>query len=346
MTEQKVEITTRTILTAILLVIGVIFLYLVRNIILIFLVAITLASALEPLVASAYRKLKWPRSLTVILVYVVVIGGLGFFFYKLTPPFVHQFQELGKQYEEFTNNVLSGDSGRFFNLVNVRDAVNDFFQNVAGSPQSAFAQTLNILNSLLGIIAILIISFYLVVQQGAIRDTIKEIIPQHHREKALSVVTAIQRKLGFWLLGQFILSLTIFLVTYIALSLLNIPLALALAGLAGILEILPFLGPIIAAIPAILVAFTISPTMAVIVALLYVGVQQAEGYILVPKVMEKTVGINPLMVLFAILIGFQLAGILGALIAVPIVAASTVLIQAYVFGENPKAPPAVDQLTL
>jgi predicted PurR-regulated permease PerM len=126
--------------------------------------------------------------------------------------------------------------------------------------------------------------------------------------------------------GQIILSFFIFSLTYIGLSILGIKYALFLALIAGILEVVPYVGPFLSAIPAIFFALIQSPALVVGVIVLYVIIQKTEGYILVPKVMEKTVGTSPLVVLLALLIGFKLAGILGLLLAVPLAGAISIVI--------------------
>ena len=347
-TEKTIEISTGTILRTIIILVLVFFLYLVRDIVLLFLIAFTLASALEPLVSSARRRFRLPRGLTVFLVYIVVIGLIGLFFYALTPSFVEQFKELGMRYESFSESIEKGSGvfEEFLRRTGLASSLGTLFAGITGVSGGAFGTAVGFLTGLLEIISILVISFYLVIEQGAIRTAISQWVPDTYRDKTLNVVTTIQRKLGLWLLGQLILSLTIFLVTFIVLSILNVNLALALAALAGLLEIVPFLGPFIAAIPAILVAFTQSPTLALFVAVLYLLIQKAEGYVLVPKIMQKTVGVHPLVVLMAILVGFKLAGILGALLAVPVVAAGSVLFEAYVVGRMPQPPAPAEEVTL
>lgn len=342
---KTIEISTSTILKGVFVILGLAFLYMVNEVLLLLLISITLAAALEPLVATANKRLKFPRPLTVLLVYVFVLGLLGAFFYVLTPAFIEQFRQLGVKYGEFITSVEQGQGAfyEFLRSVGVSDSLKVLVEDFTGL-SAGLGTAVGFLTGFLEIIAILVISFYLVVEQSAMRATVRQLLPDKHREKAVKTITTIQRKLGYWLLGQLILSFTIFLVTYLLLSLLDVNLALALAALAGILEIVPFLGPIIAAIPAVLIAFTQSPALAVFVVILYLLIQKTENYILVPKIMEKAVGLHPLLVLFAILIGFQLAGIFGALLAVPVLAAGSVIVQAYVFNQQPSAPDSTKSL--
>ena len=132
-------------------------------------------------------------------------------------------------------------------------------------------------------------------------------------------MSLVDEKLGAWLQGQVILSLSIALLTWTALMILSIPFALPLAILAGILEIVPTLGPTLSAIPAVVVALTISPTTAVVIVITYVLIQALEGQLLVPKIMERAVGLNPVVVILGVTIGANLMGLVGALLSVPFI---------------------------
>jgi predicted PurR-regulated permease PerM len=184
-----------------------------------------------------------------------------------------------------------------------------------------------VFDGLFTFITVLVVSLYLVAEQKGMRQFIHDVVPSHHQDFTINLIDKIQKKMGQWVLGQLILSLSIFAVTFIGLSLLHVKYALFLAMLAGLLEIVPYIGPILSAVPAVFFALIQSPTLAAAVVVLYILVQKAEGYILVPKIMQKTVGVSPLVVLIAILVGFKLGGILGLLLAVPLAGAITVVIE-------------------
>ena len=154
----------------------------------------------------------------------------------------------------------------------------------------------------------------------------KVITPDHVHEELGRITEKIQNKIGQWLRGQLILMAIIFFVTFIGLKIIGVPYALVLALVAGITEIIPYAGPILGAMPAVFIAFTISPVKGLLAVLLYFLIQQAENHLIVPKVMQRTTGLNPIIVIVAVLVGAQLAGVLGALLAVPIAAALEVVI--------------------
>jgi predicted PurR-regulated permease PerM len=169
-------------------------------------------------------------------------------------------------------------------------------------------------------ITVLVIVFYMTVEQNGTKKFIQSIAPIKYQPYLLQLIAKIQNKMGSWLRGQLLLSLIIGITTYIGLSILHVKYAMLLAILAGVFEIIPFIGPILAAIPAVFFAATDSTIRAFITAGFYVVVQQLENNLLVPKVMQQTVGLNPLVVLIAVLIGARIAGFLGVVLAVPIAA--------------------------
>ena len=175
----------------------------------------------------------------------------------------------------------------------------------------------------------MVISFYLVAEEKGMKSFISTLIPAHHQEFTLNLVEKIQKKMGLWILGQIIVSFIMFVTTWIGLLLLHVPYALILAVIAGLLEVIPYIGPFLSAVPALFIAILQGPALAIAVGVLYLLLHELEGYILVPKIMEKTIGTSSLSILIALLVGFKLAGIVGLVISVPIVAALTVTINEF-----------------
>jgi len=170
------------------------------------------------------------------------------------------------------------------------------------------------------LIAILVISFYLVVEKNGVDRLVKQAVPRNLQNKVLKIISKIELKLSRWFVGQLGLGLIIGLMSYIGLSILGVPYALVLAIIAGLFELIPYIGPWLSAIPAVLIAATISPALAAAVLILYFIIQELENYLIVPKVMEKSVNIHPVITITAMMIGGQLAGMVGILLAVPITA--------------------------
>ncbi len=333
---RDLDNSTRVILKIFGLILGLAFLWLVRDIVVILLLGIILASAMDPLV-SYFKLRRVPRAVSVLTVYVIVLGFVALVVYLMIPPLVNQISLVGVNLPSYISE-LRDRFPEFAWLINNLD-FSEFGRQLISSPagdQTVFSRTIGLFNGVFSIITVLVISFYLVAEQRGMREFIKSLVPPHHQDFTMNLVDKIQKKMGLWIIGQIILSVSIFLLTFAGLSALGVKYALFLALLAGLLEVIPYIGPIISAIPAIFFAFIQNPPLALAVLVLYIFVQKIEGYVLVPKIMQKTVGMSPLVVLLALLIGFKLAGILGLLIAVPLVGGVMVVIEEFYGNQSQK----------
>ena len=317
---------TQVILQVFLAILILVFLWFIRGIVLLLLLALILASAMEPIVTYLHKK-RVPRAVSVIAVYVLVLGTAGLIIYLLVPPVITQFKILQVHLPEY-NAYLQTHLTWLFGGQNVTDTLQQTISGGGGSA-TVLSNTFGAFNGVLDFIAVLVIAFYLVAEQEGMQSLVSSVIPGGSREFTLQLVKKIQDKMGMWLLGQVIVSLGIFIFTYIGLLLLHVQYALVLALIAGLFEIVPYIGPFLSAVPAIFIAFIQRPSLIIPVIILYLLVHEVEGYVLVPKIMQKTVGVSPLVVMIALLVGFQLAGVLGLLISVPIAAAITVTVNEF-----------------
>lgn len=332
-----VNVSTVTILKVLFILLAVWFLWAVRDIILVLVVSIIIASAIDPL-ADALHKRRIPRALSVLFVYLLVIGLLVMIGILMAPAIGSQFQAISEAdfYDKFIAQIgiYRTELGSSGFGAEIESSIRNFTGNFAGT---LFDTTKGILSGFVSIITVLAISFYLTVEESGMKNFIKHLAPFKHQAYAMTLVNKIQRKMGAWVLGQLALSAVIFGLTYLGLSLLKVEFALVLALIAGILEIIPYIGPILAAIPALFFAFLQSPALALGVLILYVVIQQLENHIIVPVVMSKSVGLNPVIVILGILIGGSLGGILGAIIAVPIISGISVFVVDMMESETPSA---------
>ncbi len=332
--QQRVAITVSTAALIKIVVFGLLLvaLYAVREILLILLISIVLGSAMDPLVDWLYRKAKFPRGLSVILVYVVFLAFVAMVIYFLIPPMIEQFNQLGGRLESFRHDITDRASTvtKVLDQLGITSGLSALGQNFAKLTSNFFQTTVGVFSGIIQVIAVLAISFYLISSESGLKNFIKSLVPFKHQAYAVALTDKIQHKIARWLLGQLILSGFIFLITFVGLTLLGVKYALALALLAGLLEIVPYLGPFISAVPAVFVAFVQSPALALFTVLLYIVVQQVENYVLQPRIMGRTVGANPVVILVAVLVGFKLAGILGMLLAVPVVASLQVFVNDFI----------------
>lgn len=315
------ENSTKVILKVVLTVLGLVFLWLIRDIILLLLLSLIVASALEPMV-EYFNQHRVPKAVSVLTVYILALGMLGLVLYLLIPPAIVQFQLLAEKWPEYFSmfqDQLGNINLSNFSITSLLDEVKGGFLD----------KTFGVFSGLFSFITVLVVSFYLVAEEQSMKQFVANLLPPQHHEVVLGLIEKIQVKMGKWVLGQIILSFSIFALTYVGLLILGVDYALFLALLAGLLEVVPYIGPFLSAVPAVFFAFIQNPALAIAVVILYIIVQKTEGYVLVPKIMQKTVGLSPLVVLVSLLIGFKLAGILGLLISVPIASALLVVIQEF-----------------
>lgn len=322
----ELDYSTKVILRVVGVLLALAFLWVVRDIVIVILLSLVIASALEPMV-DYLNKYKIPRSVSVLGVYVIVIALIVGLVSLIAPLVSDQFHLLTANLPQYTADIQA----RYPTLASIFAGtdLNSVFHSLVsggGGTTEIFSRTVGFFNGLFAVISVVVISFYLVAADRGMKHFIHDLVPTAHQKVVMTLIEKIQHKMGLWVVGQFILSVFIFTLTYIGLSILGVKYALFLALIAGLLEIVPYVGPFLSAIPAVFFALIQSPALVVGVIILYVIIQKTEGYVLVPKVMEKTVGTSPLVVILALLVGFKLAGVLGLLLAVPLAGAITVVI--------------------
>ena len=299
------------------------------------LIATILAAGISPLTVRLTR-VGLPRGVSVLLIYVLAILAIGGLGVLLVPPVVSQVQSLVVQAPNFGAQFVRSldDLQRQFPfLPPLGPALQSQVQQLGNQAGAIFAQALNLIGVALGVfgglltlLLTLLITFYLVVDGERVRAYLLSFLPASRLAEARRVTDAIGARMGGWLLGQIVLSTAIGLASAIALLIIGIPNALLLAVVAAVAELVPIVGPWIAAIPAVVVAFTQDPLKALFTIIAYVIIQQLESNLLAPRIMGRAVRLHPLAVILALLAGAGLFGIVGALVAVPVASAIAVLL--------------------
>jgi predicted PurR-regulated permease PerM len=281
-------------------------------------------------------KRKIARSFGVIIIYVALLVLVGVLVSFLIPPLVSQFssfmQNLPAYNETFSKTFIGIE--QYALSYGIQFNSHEFFQNMTGnffqSSSKLFSTTVGVFSFFISILVVLALTFYMSVKEDGMNKFLVSVTPALHHEYVISVSDRIKSKIGKWMFGQIILMLIIFVLDFTALSIFRIPYALILAMLAGLLEIVPYLGPIISATLASLIGFLISPMTGLIVLAVLTIIQQTESHIIVPQVMNKAVGLNPVVVILVLLIGAQLGGVLGAILSVPIATSLSVFVGDFV----------------
>ncbi len=325
----SLDYSTKVILRVVVILLSLAFLWLIRDIVIVVLLALVLASAMEPMV-EYLTKFKIPRFVSVLGAYIIVIGFFGLLVTLLSPLVIDQAKVLSQNLPSYAVELQARYPSLtiFFGGTDLATIAQKIVTSNTGS-DLIYGRALGLFNGIVALVTVLVISFYLVAADRGMKKFVADLVPTQYHDTITRLIEKIQHKMGLWVVGQLILSIFIFVLTYIGLTILGVDYALFLALIAGSLEIVPYIGPFVAAIPAVFFAMIQSPPLVIGVIILYVIIQKTEGYILVPKVMEKTVGTSPLVVLLSLLIGYKLAGILGILLAVPLAGAITVIIKEF-----------------
>lgn len=307
---RKIEISHRTIIFTVLFLLFLWLLYVIKDIILQFFIALLIMAILDPFVTKM-TQYKIPRGASVLIAYLVLLLVIALAVAGIVPALIEQTTAFITNLPRFLDNL--GVSS----LISDR-LVGETLSQVGTLPGKIVNATLSIFSNFLDVIAILVIAFYLLSERESLKKQIAGWIGDKKEAEIENKISRIEDKLGGWARGQFTLMVVIGIANYIGLSLLQIPFALPLSILAGLLEIVPYIGPLLAAIPAVLIGFGISPIIGWAAAALAFLIQQLENYVLVPKIMQKSTGINPIITLLVLAIGARLAGFVGLLISVPV----------------------------
>lgn len=329
---QKLDITLASWVRAgLVLTIGYA-LFLISEFILVLITSVVIASAIEPVALWAKRR-NIPRLPLVLSVYLLSAVGLLGLFYFLIMPLASEISGLIRTLTIYFNSVSDGGLlsemfktqnvfGGFDTPAIVKELSTQLNALTSFLSQGVFSSLSFIFGGIFNFTLILVLSFYLVAQEDGITKFLRAIVPLKREEYAVDLWRRSQKKIGLWMQGQLVSSAMVMLLVYVGLLIAGVPNALLLAVLAGVFELIPIFGSILAAIPAVFLAYVSGgTTIALIVVGIYVVVQQLEGHLIYPMVMKKVVGVSPMISITALVVGGMLAGFLGVLIAVPVAAA-------------------------
>ena len=206
-----------------------------------------------------------------------------------------------------------------------------FLQNIEGSVSEWFSQifstTIGLFRGFIHFIGYFFLALYLSLEEKGIENFFLLLTPKQYHAQALSIASRMQGKVSQWLFGQMILMLIAFVMYYIGLSILGVPYALAIAFFGGLMEILPYIGPVLAAVPAIIIGLLSSPVLGFSAFIFYIVAHQIEAHIVAPQVMKHSAGLSPVALIIAILVGLELGGALGIILAVPIIMVLSVFVE-------------------
>jgi len=337
----QIKISTLTILKIAGILLFLYFCYLSRDILAILFIAFIFFSALNPLV-NRLQKAHIPRPLGVIFLYLILFSVISLILILFTPIVIEQIHDLIISFPAYWQKFFSGITqlqqfSSRYGLENHLKHLLDFLQeNLNQGLRGVFSTIISIFGGLFSFFIILIIAFYMIVEKNSLKDFLQEVLPLKYRRYFLSTLENVEVKLGAWARAQLVLSFAIFVLIFAALSIARVKYALVLALFAGMTELIPYLGPIIGAAPAVLLTFLSNPLKAILVAFIYFAVQQFENAVLVPQIMRRAVGINPVVSIVCLMAGFSIDGVFGAILAIPSVVVLSVIMHDVLAREEKK----------
>lgn len=354
--DVKIEITTGTIVRAILLVICTVALFMLKDVILVVLTAVVIASSLEPAVVWFIRH-GVPRVFSALIVYAAVAGILVGCFYTLVPQFlqdtsrflnqVPQYlesselwnpldEETSTQGAEIATSMARGidDSRAAFSTmaadepsnqialggdISIQGAIQGINEAITAVSAGFVHSASSVFGGVLSFILIAVLSFYLTMQEDGVEKFLRTVIPDKQEGYVVDLWKRTQAKIGLWMQGQLVLAILVGILVYLGLTVLGVQNALLFAVFAAFMETIPLFGPVVAAIPAVASAYLDGgASTGFIVAGLYLIIQQFENHLIYPLVVKKIVGVPPILVILALIVGAKLGGFLGVILSVPV----------------------------
>lgn len=316
----KIEISHRTIIFTLVLLAGIWALYEIRDVLFLLFISFILMSALRPLV-DGLERIRIPRVISILFLYGLIFGGLGVGVASMIPTLASQSARLFDQLPDFLSRLFPY----------VSSDIQALLQQVAPVGENLVRVTLGVFSNMLAVVTVMTFTFYFLLEQRHLRDFLAALFGNASGERVFTVLLQIEKRLSAWVLGQLCLMFFIGVLVYGGLFFLRVEYALPLAILAGLLEIVPTIGPTVSAVPAVLVAFSNSPSpwLAISVIALYIIIQQIENNLLVPMVMKRSVGLPPVLTILALMIGGRFGGITGAVLAVPVLLALQEIVNSF-----------------
>lgn len=324
-----------------LVALGLFILWRLKIIVLIIFLAFLVTTVFYPVVAWL-KKHRWPTPFAILVPILFIIGLLALIFYLLLPPFLTRVAD----FAENLPNLINHAAGSLHLSANANSLTDSVKSRLGGLSHIVFTVTFRVLEILGGVLTILIMSIYWLVSYETVQ---KEILSYFHgsgRRRLKDIWRRIELKLHQWIKAHLILNTVVALLVWIGMSALGIQFAELLAFIAFLVEIIPTAGPIIAAIPAIILGVSHSLIKGVVVALVYLVIQQIESHLLSPLLLGKTVRLHPIVIIISLLLGYEIYSIIGAFIAVPVALCVSAVTDSYRKRPQPPTNPVLQNAYL
>ncbi len=322
--DHTINVSTLTFVKVVLIGISAWFLWFIRDIVAMLFVALLLAALIDPL-ADWFARNKVPRAVAVVIVYLALGLVASIVTVLIVPVIIDQVTQLFGSGPFAT--VLQEGVLKVRTLFDVQNFLASLLSGQSTSVTSVFSQVAGFLSGFVALFVVLVLAFYMIVEEDAARKLFRSFAPVEYQPFIAQMIAKMQTKIGAWLRGQLLLGLIVGVCLFVGLVILNVKYALLLAVLAGLFEIIPYVGPTLSLIPAVIIGFVQSPVKGLAVLILYLVVQQLENHILVPKIMQKVTGLNPIVSIVALMVGVKLAGLVGAILSIPVATMVAVVLE-------------------
>ncbi len=310
------------------------FLYKVQIVVITLIVGILLATAITGPIELLTRRFRLPRGLAILLVYLGIIAGLSLFFYLLIPPVIGEgtrfVRAVPTLLEDWRGQLLTNDNALIRNAAMRAFEAIDAAQGAGGGMPVPTNLALGVVSGIGGglvtLFTLFLIAFYWITEKTLIKRAVSSLFAPGQRTRVLHLWHEVEIKMGAWIRGQLLLMGIVGGLATITYGAMGLPFWLVLGVIAGLTEAIPNVGPVLGAVPAVLIALSVDWKLALGVVAFVSVLQLLENAVLVPRIMKGAVGLSPLTVILAILAGSEFRGIAGALLAVPIAGAISVIL--------------------
>ena len=301
-----IDISLSSVFWILVVIASIYFLSSTYSILILLFAALIISFSISPLVQKLENK-RIPRALSSIVILVSIFAIFAFAISTLIAPVIAQTQQLIEKLPDLTNKVLPYQIN-----------FNDFTSQLSSMPGKFVNIALDTVTGIISTLAVIVMSFYLLQERPKIESYLKFWFADKS-DAYYKVVTELEKHIGYWFRGQLFLMLIIGVLAYLGFTIIGIPYALPLALIAGLTEIVPNIGPIIATVPAAIVGFSFSPAMGIGALIVAVSIHQLENNFITPSVMKQAAGLNPIVTIMAIMVGLQIGGPLMSVLAIPLV---------------------------
>ena len=334
---HTIDIPIRSLLRILFVFVIITVLFLIRDLLLLLLLSVVLASGIAPAV-TWFEKRRIPRLGGLLIVLVTAVAATSLLLVVVIPPLISDIAKFTEDFPAYARLLLHelrpiGIAPESAIGQGVNQVLQEFASYLGQGIASLPALALQIFGGVFATASVLLVTFYLSLERDGVEKFLRLFVPKAEESYTINLWRRAQKQIGAWAQGQLLLMALIGIVTYIGLSLLHVEYALLLAFLAALFEVVPIVGPILAGAAAVIVAIFQAPQLALFVALFYGAVQQLEGHVIVPLLYRRILRLHPVIIIFALLVGARLAGVVGIILAVPMAAILTEFLQDYSQGK-------------